>query len=243
MSGYGLLTREQTEKERVDQDHTIRVLQKHRLATLNTWGKKSLAATYVRAKGSSQIDFVCVRQAVADGQAKTARPVKTAMAGWRSTGHLPILGSIPEGDDSQLRNLCDSPEACSVSVLRQAVRAAGAAAPTKLTRPELAPVQTEIRNSWKLRRRMQVAQTLVGAGYIFVFRFMRIRIAYLKAHKCLKKALRNRKRQRTLQLLHCYKLPKLPRGIKTFVDSTGWFICCAPTSRHRKSGSGIKMVT
>ncbi|OLP80374.1 hypothetical protein AK812_SmicGene39212 [Symbiodinium microadriaticum] len=109
-------------------------------------------------------------QAVADGQAKTARPVKTAMAGWRSTGHLPILGSIPEGDDSQLRNLCDSPEACSVSVLRQAVRAAGAAAPTKLTRPELAPVQTEIRNSWKLRRRMQVAQTVgLMAGNTKIF--------------------------------------------------------------------------
>ena len=48
---------------------------------------------------------------------------------------------------------------------------------------------------------MQIAQTMLGAGYIFVFRFMRMRFAYLKAHRLLKKALRNRKRQRTLQLL------------------------------------------
>ena len=204
----------------MDQEHTIRVLQKHRLATLNTWGRKRLAATYVHAKGHSQIDFVCVRQAVADGKAKTAGPIKTTMAGWRSTGHLPILGSIPhrwtpwwqsnrnplvsnlqEGDTVPLQNLSAGQEACSVTALRQAVKLAGAKAPEKLIKPELAPVQAEISNSWRLRRRMQIAQTLLGAGYIFVFRFMRMRFAYLKAHRLLKKALRNRKRQRTLQLL------------------------------------------
>ena len=220
VSGYGILERKLNEKERIDQDHMVQVLRKHRLATLNTWGKKTQAATYLHAKGRSQIDFVCVRQAVADGEAKQTRAIKTPMAGWRSTGHLPVVGSIPyrwtpwktkpqcrqgdvnaREDDSKLIKLAESELVCSVEELREAVHQAGATAPAKVTRPVMETVSDQIGDSWKLRRKLRTAQSLLGAGYIFVFRFLRIRFAYLKAHRALKKALRNRKRQRTLQLL------------------------------------------
>ena len=58
-----------------------------------------------------------------------------------------------------------------------------------------------VKGCWRLRHRLRVAQTLLGAGFIFVFRFFRLRLAYQKAHRTLKKALRDRKRQQTLTLL------------------------------------------
>ena len=222
VSGCGVLDRELTEKERTDQDCLLRVLQRHRLTALNTWGSKKQAATYVHAKGQSQIDFLCARQAVSDGEAKRARAITTNMAGWRTTGHRPLVGSIPHrwtpwkrhakdprvGQASSaldagqmLRGLQENMDSVPVKALRDAVEAAGGAVPEKVARPEMAPVTSAIKDSWRLRRRMQVAQTLLGAGFVFVFRYFRIRIAYLKAHRLLKKALRNRKRQRTLQLL------------------------------------------
>ena len=40
-------------------------------------------------------DFVLVRQHSADALAKQTLPVKTILAGWRSSGHAPIIASIP----------------------------------------------------------------------------------------------------------------------------------------------------
>ena len=220
VSGFGILARELTEKQKLDQDCLMRVLQRHRLTALNTWGTKKQAATYIHAKGHSQIDFLCARQAVSDGEAKEARAVTTTMAGWRTTGHRPLLGSIPHrwtpwkksskemgaggnscDDGLMLRAQRTNMESVTVATLRDAVWKTGGVAPARVTRPELEPVATAIRDSWKLHRRMQVAQTLLGAGFIFVFKYFRVRIAYLRAHRLRKKAFRDRKRQCTLTLL------------------------------------------
>ena len=218
--GYGLLDRELSDKERQDQGRLMQVLQRHKLTALNTWGKKKTAATYVHAKGGSQIDYVCARRAVVDGIAKSTKPVDTEMAGWRTTGHKLLLGSIPhrwtpwkrsrkalkidpgkEGDDTRLREHLSSSVPCSIMQLRDAVHLAGGVAPDRVVRPELSPVAMDIRTCWQLRRKVRVAQTLLGAGFIFVFRYFRQRLAYMKAHRALKKALRARKRQRLLDML------------------------------------------
>ena len=217
--GFGILARELTEKEKLDQDCFMRVLQRHRLTALNTWGSKKQAATYIHAKGRSQIDFLCARQAVADGEAKRAKAIMTTMAGWRTTGHRPLIGSIPHRwtpwkktgrEKSAGDRICDdgvmlcaqrtNMESATATKLRDAVWRTGGAAPEKIVRPALTPVDTAVCDSWKLRRRMKVAQSLLGAGFIFVFRYFRACTAYLRAHRLLKKALRDRKRQRTLTL-------------------------------------------
>ena len=51
----------------------MRVLGSHRLTALNTWGKKH--TTYHHPQGDSQIDYVLVRQQIADSKAKTCRPI------------------------------------------------------------------------------------------------------------------------------------------------------------------------
>ncbi|CAE7369964.1 unnamed protein product, partial [Symbiodinium necroappetens] len=72
IAGYGLLQKELSEKERADQDLLMRLLQRHKLSALNTWSKKGTAATYLHAKGRSQIDYVCARQA--DGEPQDISP-------------------------------------------------------------------------------------------------------------------------------------------------------------------------
>ncbi|CAE7937853.1 unnamed protein product, partial [Symbiodinium necroappetens] len=202
IAGYGLLQRELSDKEKEDQDLLLRLLQKYKLSALNTWGKKSGAATYLHAKGRSQIDFVCARQAVSDGEAKQTRPESTVMAGWRSTGHLPLVGSIPhrwtpwarprrerqapvpEGPGLEvLAQQNTNAEPCSIQELRGAVLRAECEAPEPMTRPGLEPVDELVKGCWKLRRKRQIAQTLLGAGFIFVCRYFRIQLAYMRAHR------------------------------------------------------------
>ncbi|CAE6911687.1 unnamed protein product [Symbiodinium sp. CCMP2592] len=218
VSGFGLLHKELGDKEAEDQQQLLQVLKRHRLSTLNTWGKKSQAATYVHAKGESQIDFVCVRQSVADGQAKLTRPIKTTMAGWRTTGHLPLVGTVPfkwtpwtlkprrseptRGVSTQkLLSIQQSDAPPKISELRDAVQLAGGQRPEVPVRPEPTSVEVDVAACWRLRRKLNVQASLLGYGFVFVFRYFKTKLQYLKAHRLLKKALRARKRRRTLELL------------------------------------------
>ena len=95
--GPGLLDKCLTDRECEDRELVMRVLTRHRLCALNTWGAKKRAATDLHPKAVSQIDYdyVCVRQPLADGQAKLTRPRAFPLAGWRSVGHRPLVGSVP----------------------------------------------------------------------------------------------------------------------------------------------------
>ena len=68
------------------------MLHSHRLCALNTWGRKE--PTYRHPSGKSQIDFILVRRALADGVAKRCAVWKTPLAGWRSSGHESLKASI-----------------------------------------------------------------------------------------------------------------------------------------------------
>ena len=68
------------------------ILQRHGLCALNSWSQKRY--TYQHPSGRSQIDYVFIRRALADGAAKRASPINVPMAGWRSSGHQPIKASI-----------------------------------------------------------------------------------------------------------------------------------------------------
>ena len=75
-----------------ERNDLTQMLERHRLSALNTWQKKHY--TYKHPSGSSQIDYIAVRQPLADREAKSCRPVKVTIAGWRSSGHEVLVASI-----------------------------------------------------------------------------------------------------------------------------------------------------
>ena len=69
------------------------MLVSHQLAALNSWSRK--LPTYVHPSGASQIDWILVRTALADRQAKQCIPKEVPIAGWRSSGHKVLQATIP----------------------------------------------------------------------------------------------------------------------------------------------------
>ena len=65
----------------------------HQLAALNSWSRKQ--CTYNHPSGSSQIDWILVRSALADTRARTCAPAEAPIAGWRSSGHKLLRASVP----------------------------------------------------------------------------------------------------------------------------------------------------
>ena len=81
IAGFGVLPGSQVEQAKQDRDLFMDVLRTSRLCALNTWSKKR--STYTHPRGSSQIDFIFVRQQSADAGAKRSQPTDTVLAGWR----------------------------------------------------------------------------------------------------------------------------------------------------------------
>ena len=66
------------------------LFERHKLTVLNSWSRRQ--ATYVHPTGSTQIDFLVVRQQTADGQAK--KSVSVGLAERRQAGHRLISASL-----------------------------------------------------------------------------------------------------------------------------------------------------
>ena len=92
VAGSGLVQGSQASDLVQERQMVMEILTKHRLAVLNSWGKKS--PTYMRPSGNSQIDFLCIRQRSADKVSRQTGPRQVGLAAWRSAGHLPLLGSL-----------------------------------------------------------------------------------------------------------------------------------------------------
>eukprot|EP00439_Symbiodinium_sp_Y106_P066972 s3590_g11.t1 len=216
--GPGILSKDLTDKERSDRELPMQALLRHRLCVLNTWGAKKKACTYRHPKASSQIDYVCVRQPLADGKAKQTRPKFIPLAGWRTVGHHPLLGSVPLrwtpwtrqaaaraasdfANESRIKWLGAHPQRASVHELRRAVKEVGVAPPEKPSKPPLEEVNGMVLSGWNLRRSMAAAQSRFHRGMKFIFLYFWLKTKYQKAHRQLKKELRARKRRQTLLLL------------------------------------------
>ena len=89
----------------------------------------------------------------------------------------------------------------NVATIRDAVQQAGGTEPERARRPELALMGVDVDACWRLRRRMAVLQSMLGGGLVIVFMYFRVRLQYLRAHRELKRALRNRRKQRVLDML------------------------------------------
>ena len=180
------------------------VLAKRRLTVINSWGRKS--ATYERPTGSTQIDFLVVRQQVADSEAKKSGPVDSGLAGWRHSGHRLISDSVRpqwrpwQHKRSPLKERKAPSEVTpgdqAVAELRSMVkqRCPGRESSRKL--PPLQEVTAEVECHWKLRA--QLSQLHCVHILQHAFQAMKVYGRAQRAHRALKKACRLRKRQRLL---------------------------------------------
>ena len=180
------------------------ILAKHRLAVLNSWGRRQ--PTYVHPTGSTQIDFLVVRQQVADGVAKQSGPISSGLAGWRQSGHTVLTGKLrmhwkPWQETSisvskpRAVTVKDPREKALID-LRQSVKQQCPGRAPQQRLPPLADVTQEIECHWRLRKMLREiggSATLKQA-----FRALLLNPKAQKAHRELKRACVRRKRERHL---------------------------------------------
>ena len=216
---------------------------RHRLTVLNSWGRRQ--ATYEHPTGNSQIDFLVVRQQVADGVSKKAGPTSSGLAEWRKAGHRLVGGSLraewrpwkrmpsqqPRGPVLQQ---LDSREE-SVAALRALVKSK---CPGRTKRPVLPPrdgVSLDIECHWKLRKMLRQ----LGGVYLLrnAFRAMALHAKAQRAHRALKKACRQKKRDRLC--MGCSRLNKRlsAKMARPFMLLLSWF---PPSPLSLKLNSGTR---
>ena len=180
------------------------ILAKHRLAVLNSWGRRQ--PTYVHPTGSTQIDFLVVRQQAADGVAKQSGPINSGLAGWRHSGHAVLTGKLrmhwkpwQETSNSvskQPAMTVKDPREKALVDLRQSVKQQCPGKAPRQRLPPLAGVTQEIECHWRLRKMLREiggSATLKQA-----FSALLLNAKAQKAHRELKRACLRRKRERLL---------------------------------------------
>ena len=73
---------------REERAKVMELLREARMTVVNTWRKAE--PTYLRPTGNTQIDYVAIRQHVADGFCKCYKPLARDFASWRGCGHVPV---------------------------------------------------------------------------------------------------------------------------------------------------------
>ena len=215
VAGYGIKLGSQDTAIVEERHKLMDLLSRHRLCALNTWGR--IITTYEHPQGSSQIDYICVRQSVSDGKSKTCGPLMTPLASWRSAGHKVLLADVPLNwrpwtqkpqYRTQLDSACSAPhpdqvarEACpSLERLSQSLRKHCNTGPSRLQKPPLRSLDVEIHHLWSQRCEFR-EEGSVGIRLIDCFRALRQHSLVAKAHRALRKAARERKRAQILELL------------------------------------------
>ena len=187
----------------------VDLLSLHRLCALNTWGRKQF--TYRHPNGSSQIDFICVRQQLADSIAKRSGVIQAPIAGWRSAGHDVVQCSIPlrwtpwfrqhktlprEYDGPSLNVLLSQPRP-QLKDIQNAVKAITPPKQPPPQKPALSQVDSAVKRLWQAPRKERPPRTQM----LQAFRASRAELEQRRRHRELRKIARQRKRQQLLDIL------------------------------------------
>ena len=92
VAGFGILAGSKVSWLVQERNEVLEMLRARRLVILNSWKKPE--ATYEHPNGRSQIDYIIVRKQIADNNARNSGAVAAPIAGWRSSGHRPVVASI-----------------------------------------------------------------------------------------------------------------------------------------------------
>ncbi|OLQ13651.1 Retrovirus-related Pol polyprotein from type-2 retrotransposable element R2DM [Symbiodinium microadriaticum] len=183
------------------------MLRRHGLCALNSWRQKRY--TYRHPNGKSQIDYLIVRKVLADNQARNAAPATVPLAGWRTSGHLPVRASLKwdwrpwKHAQSRVRKpgitaLIETPQQHQDLAWLKQCLAQGSTVQAPPQKPQVASIDSPVRSYWCARARFKAtaAQTLKG-----IFERFRLYQQMNQAHKALRRAARERKVQQHQQIL------------------------------------------
>ena len=186
------------------------MLASHQLAALNSWSRK--LPTYVHPSGSSQIDWILVRTALADRQAKQCVPKEAPIAGWRSSGHKMLQATIPlrwkpwkASQQRARRSLIFTGAACAASARNQQlqevvqqVREHVVPARRGVERPGFVGADGEILRFWEARRFLARQSTRSMRD---IFARMRLVLQLQRRRRELQATIRANKRKQLLETL------------------------------------------
>ena len=213
VAGQGIYLGAEHLDQRQERDDVTQLLAKRRLSALNTWGKKQY--TYKHPSGSSQIDYIFIRQQLADGRAKACCPQRAPIAGWRTAGHEVMIASLkiswrpwlqttprsqtvpqPAPLLSQI-TFMDKPQ---LAQLQQSIKQYHDVRPDKPPKPPMRSMQTEVLNVWRnlARARFRFNRNQTGR----MFGAWQLALLKQKAQKEIRRLARMRKREQLLAILH-----------------------------------------
>jgi len=224
--GFGVVPHSAVPAVAAERQMLTDLVRSHRLCALNTWRKK--APTYVHPSGCSQIDFVLVRDSLADAVAKQCAPWQTPIAGWRKAGHIPLRVSLllnwqpwklKHARSAQQRSLYlgkSHAELSHIGALRGEV--AGTEVPTepRQLKPRVVGLDGELVQYWQARKQLR---GLGNVAFRDIFARMRLVLQLDKRHRELKALARSRKRRQLLETL------ELAEAAASKGDSRGLYQC------------------
>ena len=213
--GYGVKLGSKGSEILEDRGILLELLGRAGLCVLNSWGP--IQTTYEHPKGSSQIDFICVRQAVADGKSKQSGPRPAPIAAWRSSGHKVVVADIPVNWKPWAQKPCYRPQRQLQPHVPHPMEVATEPNPTlsritlslckhcprresRVSKPELRDLGVEIQHLWS-QRKGAVKTSALCVSVADCFGALKQNVGVMKAHRALRKAARDRKRDQILSLL------------------------------------------
>ena len=212
VAGMGIHTGGQHLDLKQERNELMSMLDRHRLAALNTWGRRHY--TYKHPTGQSQIDYILIRQQLADYMAKGSKPTKAPIAGWRSSGHELVMASIklnwqpwkhttakldtrsmPQPTLEELNAMLRLP----LETLQATMKQHHDVVVPVPAKPSLRQVHQQVLAVWKnlSRDRLRYARTRMSR----LFGAWQLALLKQKAQRELRKIARDRKREQTLAIL------------------------------------------
>ena len=205
-AGFGVVPHSQQPAVIAERQELTSMLHSHRLCALNTWGRKE--PTYRHPSGKSQIDFILVRRALADGVAKRCAVWKTPLAGWRSSGHESLKASIKlhwkpwslRGHKTVREDVGGSNTSAGAAIRELQGQLAGqpTAPVVRVARPALVGLDGELLLFWQAQRQLR---TRCSGTFREIFARMRLFLQIRRRHRELKSRARFQKRRQLLDIL------------------------------------------
>ena len=212
VAGFGIHSGNSVLDLRQERAEVMEMLERHRLTVLNTWGRKTY--TYKHPSGSSQIDYVVIRQQHADHVSKGCTTVKAPVAGWRTSGHEILQASIRQSwqpwksENSPRKALSTTAPSLqklqldvqpSLGALQASLLQHHNVPSTKPPKPPLRNVDVEIRGIW---RNLARARARFSRGPLSrLFGAWQLALLKCRARREIKRIARQRKRHQLLNVL------------------------------------------